>query len=161
MKNNTETRSIGYLINLLARLLAQDLKARNGTDGILPGQFPVVLRLLEGDMETQKSLADHIRIGQATMAHTLKRMEAAGLIERRPLKHDRRQFSVNLTSKGERLADIAVKNAIEVNRVALEGLPPPEQEQLRQLLSNMANLLSQDLERLNTEIGAVLGDNRD
>lgn len=148
MKKDPEQRSIGYLINLLARLLAQNLRARNGVDGILPGQFPVVLRLLESDSATQKSLADHIRVGQATMAHTLKRMEAADLIERKPFAHDRRQSSINLTAKGKRLAEIAVRNAADVNRVALQRLSPQEQETLRNLLSNMSSSLTEDLEIL-------------
>ncbi len=155
--SGTEDRSIGYLINLLARLLAQNLRARNGADGILPGQFPVVLRLLESDGETQKSLADHIRVGQATMAHTLKRMETAELIDRRPMKHDRRQFSIHLTERGRELAGIAVRNAIEVNRVALERLPEDEQAHLRRLLSGMAAALSEDLEKLASGAGPAEG----
>ncbi len=145
---NAEQPSIGYLINLLARLLAQSLRARNGVDGILPGQFPVVLRLLESEKETQKSLSDHIRVGQATMAHTLKRMERTNIIERRPLGHDRRQFSIHLTPKGMGMAMTAVKNAAIVNRIALERLNIRERELLRSLLADMAGSLSEDLENL-------------
>ena len=159
VKDSSENHSIGYLINLLARLLAQNLRARNGADGILPGQFPVVLRLLESERETQKSLADYIRVGQATMAHTLKRMEAADLIKRRPMPGDRRQFSVHLTAKGSKLADTAVQNAENVNRIALSGLSEQERERLRELLANMADSLGNDLEKLNADMCSEPGKN--
>ncbi len=125
--------------------MAQSLKARNGPEGILPGQFPAVLRLLESDLETQKSLCDHVRVEQGTMANTLKRMERSGMIQRRARRHDRRQYSVNLTPKGRELAIASMKNAGDVNRVALAGLSAQERELLRGFLVAMVASLEEDL----------------
>jgi DNA-binding MarR family transcriptional regulator len=137
--------TLGYFINLSARLLAQLLRLRNGSEGILPGQFPIVLELLRDDALTQRELCTRVRIEQGTMANTLKRMERNGIIERRPSPGDRRQHSVHLTAKGRILAEQAMQNAREVNCVALSRLDDRGQEQLRQMLLNMTRSLEQDI----------------
>ncbi|WP_084540159.1 MarR family winged helix-turn-helix transcriptional regulator [Azorhizobium doebereinerae] len=139
--------TLGYLINLLARLLAQSLKARNGVDGILPGQFPIVLELLKADGPTQRDLCEFVKIEQSTMANTLKRMERDGIIERRACADDGRQATVHLTEHGRTLAQAAVINAFEVNRVALEPLDKDAQVQLRAGLIAMVERLEADIAR--------------
>lgn len=141
-----DRNSLGYQVNLLARLLAQALKRRNGRDGILPGQFPIVLELMAYDGATQRELCDGVRIDQSTMASTLKRMERDGLIERRPCARDGRQSTVHLTPSGRDLSETAIANAREVNRVALEALDPEAQQVLREALAKMAASLTRDLE---------------
>lgn len=137
--------TLGYLINLSARLLAQSLRLRNGPDGILPGQFPIVLELLRDDALTQRELCARVRIEQGTMANTLKRMERDAIIERHPHADDRRQHTIHLTAKGRRLAGQAMRNAHAVNAVALSGLDDAAQARLRQMLLNMTRALEQDI----------------
>ena len=139
--------TLGYLINLLARLLAQSLKARNGVEGILPGQFPIVLELLKSDGPTQRDLCEFVKIEQSTMANTLKRMERDGIIERRACADDGRQATVHLTASGRALAQTAVINAFDVNRVALEALDKDAQVQLRAGLIAMVERLEADIAR--------------
>ncbi|MGU3495282.1 MarR family winged helix-turn-helix transcriptional regulator [Xanthobacteraceae bacterium A53D] len=136
--------TLGYLINLLARLLAQSLKARNGMDGILPGQFPIVLELLRADGPTQRDLCEFVKIEQSTMANTLKRMERDNIIERRACIDDGRQATVHLTEHGRGLAQAAVVNAFDVNRIALEPLNKDAQIQLRSWLITMVEQLEAD-----------------
>jgi len=78
------TESMGYLVNHLARLLANALRARTAPDGVVPGQFAQLLALYEQDGVTQAQLCEQVSIDQSTMAHTLKRMERDGLIRRVP-----------------------------------------------------------------------------
>lgn len=139
--------TLGYLISLLARLLAQSLKARNGPDGILPGQYPVAVELLAHDGMSQRDLCEVVRIEQATMANTLKRMERDGLITRRQSAEDGRLATIHLTEHGARLAHASVRNAGEVNTVALEGLDPVAQAALRDTLVDLAERLEADLQR--------------
>ncbi|GGF80372.1 hypothetical protein GCM10007301_45600 [Azorhizobium oxalatiphilum] len=136
--------TLGYLINLQARLLAQSLKMRNGADGILPGQFPIVLELLRADGPTQRDLCEFVKIEQSTMANTLKRMERDEIIERRACVDDGRQATVHLTERGRTLAQDAVVNAFEVNRIALEPLDKNAQVQLRAWLIAMVEQLEAD-----------------
>lgn len=139
--------TLGYLINLLARLLAQALKVRNGPGGILPGQFPIVLELLKAEGLTQRELCDYVKVEQGTMANTLKRMERDGLLERYNCDEDGRQSRIHLTERGASLARVAVVNALDVNRVALSGLDTAAQAHLRAVLIEMADRLEADLAR--------------
>jgi DNA-binding MarR family transcriptional regulator len=139
--------TLGYLINLLARLLAQTLKVRNGPGGILPGQFTIVLELLNESGLTQRELCEHVKVEQATMANTLKRMERDGLLVRKICAEDGRQSRIHLTERGANLGRVAMANALEVNRVALDGLSGDEQSHLRKLLIDMTERLESDLSR--------------
>ncbi len=139
--------TLGYLISLLARLLAQSLKVRNGADGILPGQYPIAVELLARDGISQRDLCEVVRIEQATMANTLKRMERDGLITRRQSAEDGRLATIHLTEDGARLARAAVRNAADVNSVALEGLDPAAQAALRDMLIHLTDRLEADLRR--------------
>jgi len=139
--------TLGYLINLLARLLAQTLKVRNGPGGILPGQFPIILELLNEDGLTQRELCEHVKVEQATMANTLKRMERDGLLLRKMCAEDGRQSQIHLTERGASLGRVAVVNALDVNRIALAELSGEEQAHLRAILTGMAERLESDLAR--------------
>ncbi|MEP9380596.1 MarR family winged helix-turn-helix transcriptional regulator [Aquabacter sp. CN5-332] len=139
--------TLGYLINLIARLLAQSLKVRNGADGILPGQYPVAVELLARDGLSQRDLCEAVRIEQATMANTLKRMERDGLITRRQSAEDGRLATIHLTEVGTQLAFASARNAADVNRVALDGLDPAAQADLRDTLLDLAERLEADLKR--------------
>ncbi|MFG1209077.1 MarR family winged helix-turn-helix transcriptional regulator [Xanthobacter flavus] len=139
--------TLGYLISLLARLLAQSLKVRNGPDGILPGQYPIAVELLAQDGMSQRDLCEVVRIEQATMANTLKRMERDGLITRRQSAEDGRLATIHLTEEGARLARDAVRNAAEVNSVALEGLDLAAQMALRDMLIDLTERLEADIKR--------------
>lgn len=138
-------RSLGYLVGLSARLLAGALRARTAPDGILPGQFPIVLELLAARVLTQRDLCERIRIEQGTMANTLKRMERDALIERRPTHHDARQADIRLTARGRLLASEAVAHAAEINRIACLGLDAAAERALRTALATMISNLDRDL----------------
>ena len=138
--------SLGYQFGLIARLLAQSLKKRNGKDGILPGQFPIALELLAQDGATPRDLCALVKIDQRTMASTLKRMERNGIIRRKACPRDGRQSTIHLTAKGRRLSDAAVQNARAVNRIAFEDLDPEATAQLRAALGHIVDRLSHDVE---------------
>lgn len=140
-----QQETIGYLINLIARLLAQSLKARNGAGGIMPGQYPIALELLRHNGATQRDLCDAVRIEQATVANTLKRMERDGLVERRPSSDNARLATNHLTQLGRQLTAVAVNNALDVNRVAFKGLDERKCAELRETLSGIALRLDGDM----------------
>ena len=143
--------SLGYQMGLIARLLAQSLKKRNGKDGILPGQFPVAIALMAHDGATQRALCDRVLIDQSMMASTLKRMERNGVIVRKACVHDGRQSTIHMTAKGRKLFEAAAQNAVEVNRIAFGDLEPAVAAQLRMALHHIFDRLSQDVRDCNSE----------
>lgn len=135
--------SLGFQINHLARLMAQALRTRIEPYGVVPGQFAQLLALYEQDGLTQNELCAQVQIDQSTMAHTLKRMERDGLIDRVADPADRRRAIITLTPRASSLQVGLVEAAREVNAEATRGLDADEVDACVSLVIRMiANLES-------------------
>ena len=130
--------SLGYQVNLLARLLAQALRERIEPLGVVPGQFAQLLALYEQDGLTQAELCGRVQIEQPTMANTLARMQRDGLIERVPDPGDGRRSLVMLTPRARELQDQLVDAARVVNATATRGL---DEQQLSGFLATLAAVI--------------------
>jgi MarR family transcriptional regulator, organic hydroperoxide resistance regulator len=94
--------------------LAQEL-------GLSPVQLQA-LRLIESDVEVpMSSLAGKLFCDNSNVTGIVDRLEARGLIERRPAEHDRRVKLLVLTAEGERVRATASRQMSQ---------PPPEIEAL-------------------------------
>lgn len=133
--------SLGYQVNLLARLLEQALRDRIAVHGVVPGQFAQLLTLFEEEPLTQRELCDRVRIEQPTMAATLQRMDRDGLIERAPDPGDGRRVQITLSARARELAGPLSEAAREVNDRATRGLDVAEMATLMALVKQVvANL---------------------
>jgi DNA-binding MarR family transcriptional regulator len=133
--------SLGYQVNHLARLMAQGLRTRIETYGVVPGQFAQLLALFEHDGLTQNELCAQVQIDQSTMAHTLKRMERDGLIHRVADPADRRRAIITLTPRASALQAALLDAARDANAEATRGLDADEVTTCVSLLTRMiANL---------------------
>jgi MarR family transcriptional regulator for hemolysin len=95
---------------------------------------------------TQTDLADHLGIGRAAIGSVIDRLEARGLVERRPRPDDRRVWLVAITESGEQLA-AQVNEVDQVLRAELRhGLGREERQALAwvmtRLQQNLANAIS-------------------
>jgi DNA-binding MarR family transcriptional regulator len=141
MSRSGARETIGWRVNLLARLMAQALKARTADRGVLPGQYPLLAALWEEDGLTQKQLVERVAIDQSTSAHTLKRMERDGLLVRSPCETDGRAVRHWLTPHGRAIRAEIAEAVAAVNADTLAGLPPEEVARLVETLDAMiANL---------------------
>ena len=131
--------SLGYQINLLARLLEHALRREIATYGVVPGQFPALLNLYQQDGLTQTELTRKVGIEQPTMANTLQRMERDGLIERVADQHDRRRIRIHLSRHARELQPRLAQAGHQVNTRATEGLHPDE---LAAFMNTLARLLT-------------------
>jgi DNA-binding MarR family transcriptional regulator len=133
--------SLGYQVNLLARLLEQALRRRIAIHGVVPGQFPALLALYERDGLSQSELCRLVRIEQPTMANTLNRMERDGLVRRGPDPTDGRRSVVRLTARARDLEADLVAAAESVNAEVTAGLTAAETATLLDLLTRATTRL--------------------
>jgi DNA-binding MarR family transcriptional regulator len=133
--------SLGYQVNHLARLMAQALRTRIEPYGVVPGQFAQLLALYEQDGLTQNELCAQVQIDQSTMAHTLKRMERDGLIDRVADLVDRRRAIITLTPRASSLRTGLVEAARKANAEATRGLDPDEVTACVSLVTRMISNL--------------------
>jgi DNA-binding MarR family transcriptional regulator len=133
--------SVGYQVNLLARLLEQTLRRRIAGYGVVPGQFPALLALYEREGLTQAELSRLVRIEQPTMANTLGRMQRDGLVRRDPDPADGRRSLIRLSDRARDLERNLVAAANTVNAEATAGLTAAETATLMDLLNRVIEQL--------------------
>lgn len=136
--------SATYLATQLAKTFNRSLQERSVALGFLPGQFPVLLELWNGDGLTQKELLDRLDVEQATLANTLSRMERDGLIERKVHPTDRRKQVINLTEKANLMREPAIAAALEADDVLFAGFRQFERELLMEYLRRVIENASKD-----------------
>lgn len=123
-------QSLGYLINLAARLLTRLADRRLYPLGVAAGQIPVFVALATDGPASQKSLAQAAAIEQPTMTATLSRMERDGLVLRKPNPIDGRSTIISLTADMTDRADAIFQAISAINEDAMRTLPEADREAL-------------------------------
>jgi DNA-binding MarR family transcriptional regulator len=136
--------SLGYLVNLLGRVLARALERRLLKHGVPLGQFPLLLTLWDEENLTQSEIARRVGIEQPTVANTLRRMERDGLVKTEPDASHRRQVLIKLTEKGRKLERPLKLEALAVNQAAAAGASPLELDAFRQTIRAMVERVQQE-----------------
>jgi DNA-binding MarR family transcriptional regulator len=129
--------SLGYLVNRMARLMADELAERIRPAGVAIGQWGVLLVLWARDGMTQAELSRVVAIEPPTVVRTIDRMVRDGLVTRAPDPDDRRLSRIYLTERALSLRDELVPLAAAVNGDILKGLTASESRTLRQLLAKL------------------------
>lgn len=119
---------------LLNDVLARELDADSG---LSLGEYEVLVRLSEAPGRTMRmsELADGLAHSRSRLTHTIRRMEAAGLVERTACREDARGVNATMTEAGwQRLVAAAPGHVRAVREHLVDVLTP---EQLRALGSAM------------------------
>jgi DNA-binding MarR family transcriptional regulator len=79
-------------------------------------------------------LARETDLSSGAMTNRIDRLEARGLVRRRPDRNDRRGVNVSLTAKGRKLIDKAIQLRLESARRSLKALDAEQQRDLADML---------------------------
>lgn len=93
---------------------------------IHPGQLPMIKLLSEHQGLTQREIADKLHIRPPTVTVALKRMEKAGLVEKRPDAKDQRKVRIYLSEKGNNLNTNAAQKLNCMEEKLIEGFTANE-----------------------------------
>ena len=110
--------------------------------GLTYPQYLVLLVLWEEREISVSQIGDRLFLDSATVTPLLKRMESAGLIERRRSVRDERRVEVSLTSKGVALQAEVQRITSDVTCAAAEASEAPAQ--LLQALVELRNGLTRN-----------------
>ena len=138
--------SIGALVRFTHRAFTDDLQAHLLEHRVNVGMWYFLRALWEEDGLTQRELSRLIGVTEPTALQQLRKMQAKGLIERRPSHSDKRKVHIFLTPEGRSLRRKLMPYVMEVNEVALAGLNAREIRHLREILSKVRD----NLQRRNT-----------
>ena len=103
--------------------------------GLTYPQYLAMMLLWEQDGQTVGALGERLYLESSTLTPLLKRMEAAGYIERRRSAEDQRQVHVYLTEAGRALREKAL--SIPPCLMPAIGLPVPEIVALKQQVAQL------------------------
>lgn len=137
------TRSLGFLLGDVSRLVRERFDARASQLGLTRAQWRVLAQLRRREGIKQTTLADILEIEQITLGRHIDRLVEKGFIERRPDPADRRAWNLYLTHEVQPVLDQLRAFSGATSREALDGIPKTEADKLIELLLAMkGNMLA-------------------
>lgn len=103
--------------------------------GLTYTQYIAMMVMWEHKSVTVGRLCELLCLDTGTLTPMLKKMEAAGLVERRRSKEDERSVSVTITPKGEALRDRAAE--VPAKMAKCVSLNPEDAVKLLELLNKL------------------------
>jgi DNA-binding MarR family transcriptional regulator len=135
---------LAHLVKDATRALLRALQMRLTAHGVSLGHWTFLRILWEKDGLTQRELSEEAGVMEPTTFSALNAMETLGYIARRQMPGNRKKVYVFLTPKGRLLKDRLVPLAEDVNRIAVDGVPPEQIAATRRTLLAIIENLARD-----------------
>lgn len=139
---------IGFLVHDVSRLRQMAFDQAMKPYGITHAQWWALAQLTrhhpQGGM-TQAELARILGLGKAAAGAMVARLEAAGLVSRRPDASDRRLNRVHVTARGGRVLERMIAVSRTLNDIHLLGLAPEDLAAADRVLTALRQRLDQSL----------------
>jgi DNA-binding MarR family transcriptional regulator len=130
-------RNFGFLLKDLSRLYVLRFEERARSISRTLPQCKVLVRLEDNEGVSQARLAEVSEVDPMTMVRIVDRMEADGLLERRPDPEDRRARCLFLTAKGRSLLDEVWRLAEETRAEVFAGVARADREVFMKVLEQL------------------------
>lgn len=134
-------KSIAFQIRRAHLAFDRLLTARLSRHGIKAGFWHYLRALWIKDGVTQKRLSQVTNVTEVTSVSLLNDMSENGLVRRERGTEDRRQVLVTLTPKGRALEPTLLPYAVELNRLAVRGIPKEDIDTCLAVLAKIATNL--------------------
>lgn len=136
--------SLEFLFSKVIRLYHHQMHKSLHKIGLYKGQPFILFVLNDQDGITQKELAQKIKIEPASVSVIVRRMEKAGLVERRKDLKDLRISRVYLTKKSRDILEKVEEEMRVVQQKCFQGFIPEEKLLLRRFFIQMSKNLSNE-----------------
>ena len=129
-------RTLGFLLHDTSRLMRRRFiqKAREDSLPLNRSEASLMRHVAREQGINQVTLAAQLDIEPVTVARLIDRLEADGLVERRPDPNDRRVWTVWLTRSADAMLERIEQIVLAVRQEALGGLSAEQQAVLTELL---------------------------
>lgn len=135
---------LGLLVRDAMRSFQRAMQIRLVEHSVSFGHWVFLRVLWQADGITQRTLSERAGVMEPTTFAALKAMEQLGYIERRQLEDNRKNVYIFLTASGKALKEKLVPHAVEINDVAVRGLPPEDVLTTRRTLLAIIENLAAD-----------------
>lgn len=145
---------LAHLVKDATRAFLRALQMRIGKHNVPLGHWTFLRILWERDGLTQRELSDLAGVMEPTTFIAVRTMEQLGYIERRQRPDNKKKIYVFLTPKGRKLKSKLVPLAINVNEVAVRGVPAADIAATRRTMLAILENLAMDESRRGNGHGA-------
>jgi MarR family transcriptional regulator for hemolysin len=135
-------RNFGFLLKDLSHRYVQRFEVRAREISLTLPQCKVLVRLEKNEGVSQARLAELAEVEAMTMVRILDRMEADGLLERRPDPADRRARCLYLTPKAKPFLDQIWRMSEATRAEVFAGIGKNERDVLMTVLERIHDNLS-------------------
>jgi DNA-binding MarR family transcriptional regulator len=133
-----------FVLHDLARQLRLDFDRRARMHGMTRAQWVILFWLERQPGLSQKELAEILGVEPITVGRLVDRLEARGMVERRPDPHDRRIWRLHLCPPSVPVLEEIHDERVDIHRTATAGLDQATLRLLQQVLCHMkANVVAE------------------
>ena len=137
-------RDLLFLLHDVARLIRIDADKRARAHGMTRAQWGILIWLDRQPGITQKELSEILEVEPITVARLIDRLEARGMVERRPDPRDRRIWRLHLLPPAHPvLREINIHRA-DMTHLVTEGIDQPTLDTMTEALLRMKATLTHD-----------------
>ncbi|HEY2403955.1 MAG TPA: MarR family transcriptional regulator [Steroidobacteraceae bacterium] len=136
-------RNFGFLLKEVSRRYVNRFEVRAAEIPLNLAQAKALVRLEKNEGVSQARLAELAEVDPMTMVRILDRMEAEGLLERRPDPADRRARCLYLTAKAKPILNEIWRLSDEIRAEIFAGVSKEERERFMGVLERLYANISQ------------------
>lgn len=125
------------LLNDLGRLIRTEADKRARAHGMTRAQWLILSRVQRAPGLSQRELAEILEVEPITVGRLVDRLEARGLVERRPDPEDRRVWRLHLRPEAAPVLTALDHQREAIRLLVTEGVDDAELERAMQLLLRM------------------------
>lgn len=134
---NDYSRDLLFLLHDVARLMRTEGDKRARQHGMTRAQWVILIWLDRWPGLSQKEVAELLEVEPITVARLVDRLEARGMVERRPDPSDRRVWRLHLLPPSRRVLDDIAVHKVEMLKMATAGLDSETQQVVTEALFRM------------------------
>lgn len=138
-------RDLLFLLHDVARLLRVKADKRARQHGMTRAQWAILIWLERQPGITQKELSELLEVEPITVARLIDRLEARGMVERRPDPRDRRIWRLHLLTPAHDVLHEIDDYRSDMTRIVTAGIDDSSLETMTEALLRMKATLTQDV----------------
>ena len=137
-------RDLMFLLHDVARLLRVDADKRARMHGMTRAQWAILIWLERQPGISQKELSEILEVEPISVARLIDRLEARGMVERRPDPRDRRIWRLHLLEPARDVLHEIDDHRADMTRIVTAGIDEESVETMIEALVRMKATLTQD-----------------
>jgi len=104
-----------------------------------------LLFMVKDERMSQKELAHHLHITEATLSVRIKRLVDSGLIERQVDRHDKRVYTIVLSEKGKQFMNDMGAHIVYYQQLICKGITKEEYETVIRVIQKIQDNIKEEI----------------